>query len=169
MLTTPKCMPLTLISDLRKHSQLLTYHLYLSNKKSQSDYVLNRVPDLHLQTCSCPSPAHLRWWLHPSGHSSPEPCSHLCLTCSHTHHRIHKQIPSVLPSKYTQIWPLPPTTLVQANGITCQGHHCSRFTWAPHLLPCPDSPHSVRQQQEGAVNTEGMSLLCSNLQWCPPH
>lgn len=58
------------------------------------------------------------------------------------HHRIHKQLLSVLPSQHTQIWPLPPTVLLQANGTICQRYHCSLFqTGLP--TSCLASPQSA--------------------------
>lgn len=89
-----------------KHGQQPTYHLYWTNKNLNVT-VFQRELLILAPNCYSPSLPHLSWWsLHPSGCSSPTPCSHLSLTFPHAPQRIHEKSLLALPSNYFQIQPL---------------------------------------------------------------
>lgn len=125
-----------------------------------------RFPDL--QTCSSPSLPHLSWGnfiLQGAQAQRLEVILDLLLSHpSRTHWQIlfalHQNI-----SRSTHFSPfLPPPYWSKPTSTSCL-NYCSSFQSSlPTSCLVPHSPRSGRQQQNGAVNMEDVSLLCPNFQ-----
>lgn len=111
-------------------------------KKSQSYYIQNWLPDLTSKPALSKLSSSQLGSLHPSGGSSPKPCSHpRFLSLTPLIGSIHQQILLALPLKYIQNWPLltflPPPPCWSKPMVPLAWITAAVYRLVSYILPCP--------------------------------